>query len=281
MKLKKQEYVSGTPQSVIKTYDKVMSKHANVKVLRMRNAEADKQLLSLRAIGDGDRETYYRIALGLSCLILNTARHSREGKTFIPNKKVAIVFIDRAARVMAEAARQLFPEITTFCVDMKRDHDTGIARLIRNDIPPEIARFEIVYLVDPMLATGGTASDTVELFADMPNKATFPEGGNWVPIENISFAGVVGCPEGIRHLQRNHAIPITLAGIDMRLNDVFYILAHPEEALSAQAQTVYKQFQDFDLATIYDRSSIKEREHLIMLGDFGDNYLGLRRETAA
>jgi len=70
----------------------------------------------------------------------------------------------------------------------------------------------VCLILDPMLATGGSAVATVDLLK------------KW-GVKKIKFVGIIGAPEGIALMQENHPeVPIHLAAIDERLNEHGYIL---------------------------------------------------------
>jgi uracil phosphoribosyltransferase len=70
----------------------------------------------------------------------------------------------------------------------------------------------VCLILDPMLATGGSAAATVDVLK------------RW-GVKRIKFVGLIGAPEGIAYLQRYHPdVPIHLAAVDERLNDKGYIL---------------------------------------------------------
>jgi len=67
-------------------------------------------------------------------------------------------------------------------------------------------------ILDPMLATGGSATATTDILK------------NW-GVKKIKFVGIIGAPEGIQLMQTRHPdVPIYLAAIDEKLNDHGYIL---------------------------------------------------------
>ena len=69
-----------------------------------------------------------------------------------------------------------------------------------------------VLLVDPMLATGGSASYAVKL---LKNRG----------IKKIKYVGIVGAPEGVKRLQEDHPdVEIYLAALDEKLNEIGYIV---------------------------------------------------------
>jgi uracil phosphoribosyltransferase len=70
----------------------------------------------------------------------------------------------------------------------------------------------VCLILDPMLATGGSAVATVDILKD------------W-GVKRIKFIGLIAAPEGIKNLQLHHPdVPIHLAAIDQGLNEVGYIV---------------------------------------------------------
>ena len=77
---------------------------------------------------------------------------------------------------------------------------------------PTQARVQVCLILDPMLATGGSASATVKLLK------------GW-GVTNIKYIGLIAAPEGIARLQADHPdVPIHIAAIDERLNEIGYIV---------------------------------------------------------
>jgi uracil phosphoribosyltransferase len=80
-----------------------------------------------------------------------------------------------------------------------------------NKLPIE-PTVSVCLILDPMLATGGSAVATINVL------------NHW-GVSKIRFMGIIGAPEGIKNLQTHHPeVPIHLAAIDERLNDQGYIL---------------------------------------------------------
>jgi len=70
----------------------------------------------------------------------------------------------------------------------------------------------VVLVVDPMLATGGSATAAI---AELKSRGA----------KDVRFVGLVGCPEGVKRLQKDHPdVPIYLAAMDERLNEHGYIV---------------------------------------------------------
>ena len=130
----------------------------------------------------------------------------------IAGKKVAIVPILRAGLTMADGLMELIPSARMGHVGMYRDHDTKQPVEYFVKLPEPEGRTFII--VDPMLATGHSASAAV----DALNKRNIRD-------ENIRLMVLVAAPEGVDIFAKAHPkIPIYAASLDRELNDNAYIL---------------------------------------------------------
>jgi uracil phosphoribosyltransferase len=127
------------------------------------------------------------------------------------SKDVVIVPILRAGLGMVEGIQMIIPIAKVGHVGMYRDEDTLEPHEYYAKFPPEI-KTGTVLVVDPMLATGGSASAAIT--------AVKQRGAI-----DIRFVGLVGCPEGVKRLQLDHPdVDIYLAALDEKLNEVGYIV---------------------------------------------------------
>lgn len=125
--------------------------------------------------------------------------------------RIGIVPILRAGLGMAEAILQLVPQAGVWHIGMYRDHQTSQPVLYYNPLPDH-APFDVAMVVDPMLATGGSAVASV----DVLKKAG---------LKRIKFLGLIAAPEGVKALQQAHPdVPIFLAALDSHLNAKNYIV---------------------------------------------------------
>lgn len=126
--------------------------------------------------------------------------------------QTVVVPILRAGLGMADAVRDILPDALEGFIGMYRDGDTHEPVKYYAKVPPtEEGRY---FVVDPMFATGGTATAAVDLL-----------NRNGVPDENITFLALIAAPEGLTRFRQSHpTIPIYLAAIDERLNDRNYIV---------------------------------------------------------
>ncbi len=126
--------------------------------------------------------------------------------------QTVVVPIIRAGLGMADAVREVLPDALEAFIGIYRDSETHEPVEYYAKVPPtENGRF---FIVDPMLATGGTAAAA----ADLLNR-------HGVPDDNITFIALLAAPEGISRFRQSHpGIPIYLAAIDERLNEHDYIV---------------------------------------------------------
>ena len=102
----------------------------------------------------------------------------------ISGKKIALVPILRAGLGMVEGILEMIPAAKVGHIGMYRDPDTLIPEEYYCKLPPDIARRD-VYVLDPMLATGGSAVGAVNILKKAGAK-------------NIKLLCVIACPEGLR-----------------------------------------------------------------------------------
>jgi len=123
----------------------------------------------------------------------------------------AIVGILRAGLVMVEAILTLIPHGRVGHLGLYRDPDTHQPIEYYKKLPENIDNREVL-LVDPMLATGGSAVHALDVLA---------EAG----ATDVRMLSIIGCPEGIAAVHQAHPrVPITLAALDERLNEHAYIV---------------------------------------------------------
>ena len=116
----------------------------------------------------------------------------------------------RAGLGMLEAVTELLPEVTVGYVGLERDHATFEPSLYYSKLPPLEGRS--VLLLDPMLATGASASAACDALEN-------------AGAEDITLLSVVSAPEGIANLQKRHPeVRIVTASIDEGLDRHAYIV---------------------------------------------------------
>ena len=126
-------------------------------------------------------------------------------------EKIGLVPILRAGLGMVEGVWELMPTAEVWHLGMYRDERTLKPVAYYNKLPvaPTV---NVCLILDPMLATGGSAVATIDILK------------NW-GAKKIKFVGLIGAPEGISRVQERHPdIPIHLGAVDDHLNERGYIV---------------------------------------------------------
>ena len=125
--------------------------------------------------------------------------------------RVGLVPVLRAGLGMANALHHALPEATVWHLGIYRDHETLRPQTYYNRLPASHG-LDIAFVLDPMLATGGSAIAATDIL-----KAA--------GVPKVVFIGMIAAPEGIAALQAAHPdVPIYLAAQDDRLDERSYIL---------------------------------------------------------
>jgi uracil phosphoribosyltransferase len=126
-------------------------------------------------------------------------------------EKIGLVPILRAGLGMVEGIWELMPSSEVWHIGLYRDERTLKPVEYYNKLPTE-PTVSVCLILDPMLATGGSATATVGVLKRWGAK-------------KIKFVGLIGAPEGISRLQNDHPdVDIFLAAIDDHLNEKGYIV---------------------------------------------------------
>ncbi|MBE0683760.1 MAG: uracil phosphoribosyltransferase [Anaerolineales bacterium] len=126
-------------------------------------------------------------------------------------EKIGLVPILRAGLGMVEGIWELMPSAEVWHIGLYRDEKTLKPVEYYNKLPVD-PRVSVCLILDPMLATGGSATATAGILK------------RW-GVKKIKYVGLIGAPEGIKAMQTAHAdIDIYLAGIDDHLNEHAYIV---------------------------------------------------------
>lgn len=129
----------------------------------------------------------------------------------LAGKKVAIVPILRAGLGMVDGMVSMIPSAKVGHVGLFRDPETLEPVKYYYKMPPDIEEREVI-VVDPMLATGGSASAAIQFLK---------EDG----VKHIKLMCIIGAPEGIERMQQDHPdVDIYVAAKDSHLNEHGYIV---------------------------------------------------------
>ena len=125
--------------------------------------------------------------------------------------KIGLVPVLRAGLGMAEAMLQALPEASVWHIGLYRDHATLKPVTYYNKLPPK-PDMDLAFVLDPMLATGGSAVAAIDIL-----KAA--------GVPRVVFIGLIAAPEGVDALRAAHPdVEIHLAAMDDGLDENDYIL---------------------------------------------------------
>ena len=128
----------------------------------------------------------------------------------VDTKKLCFVPILRAGLGMVDGILELVPNAKVGHLGLYRDEETHQPVEYFTKLPKSITKCD-VYLIDPMLATGGSAIDAVK---------TLRKYG----VQNISFICIIAAPEGVKAFADAHPdIPLYIGSLDRQLNEKAYI----------------------------------------------------------
>ncbi|MEG1613276.1 MAG: uracil phosphoribosyltransferase [Clostridia bacterium] len=132
-------------------------------------------------------------------------------KTRVIAKDLAIVPILRAGLGMVNGIQALLPTAKVGHIGLYRDHDTLEPKEYYCKLPDDIVDREVIIL-DPMLATGGSASAAIDFIKKRGCKS-------------IKLMSIIGAPEGIERVSKNHPdVKIYVGCQDEKLNEIGYIV---------------------------------------------------------
>ena len=126
-------------------------------------------------------------------------------------REVILVPVLRAGLGMLDSILQLIPHARVGFIGLKREEKSLRALFYHKSLPRDLSRFEVI-LIDPMLATGGSAVSAMELLTELGAK-------------QVRLVNLVAAPEGIRNVQAHYPkLPIFTAAIDRKLNRKGFIV---------------------------------------------------------
>ena len=153
----------------------------------------------------------YEITRDFTTRLITVETPICETQAYELDKQVVIVPILRAGLGMVEGIHNMIPTAKIGHIGLFRDEETLQPQVYYQKFPKDIVN-GVVLVVDPMLATAGSACKAIDILKE--HGAT-----------DIRYVGLVGCPEGISRLQREHPdVPIYLAAMDSHLNENGYIV---------------------------------------------------------
>jgi uracil phosphoribosyltransferase len=153
----------------------------------------------------------YEATADLALVEKNVATPMGQAQGFELAEKVGLVPVLRAGLGMVEGIWEMMPSAEVWHIGLYRDEKTLRPVQYYNKLPVS-PTVEVCLILDPMLATGGSAVATVDILKQWGAK-------------RIKYVGLIAAPEGIQRLSTAHSdVPIHVAAIDERLNDIGYIV---------------------------------------------------------
>lgn len=147
--------------------------------------------------------------LTLSPKEVETPMGKAEGQT--AEETIGLVPIMRAGLGLVDGIMQLLPHVQVWHIGLYRDEETLRPVEYYNKLPDE-PTVQLCLVLDPMLATGGSAIATIDILKKWGAK-------------RIKFVGVLAAPEGVQALSEAHPdVPIHVAEQDSHLNDIGFIV---------------------------------------------------------
>ena len=129
----------------------------------------------------------------------------------LAGKKLAIIPILRAGLGMVDSMVDLIPSAKIGHIGLYRDPETHMPVEYYCKLPDDIENRQ-VFVVDPMLATGGSAVAAIDFLKSLGCR-------------HIIMMNIIGCPEGVKVVQEAHPdVDIYLAAMDEKLNEHAYII---------------------------------------------------------
>ena len=130
---------------------------------------------------------------------------------FLEEEKLVFVNILRAGLGMSEGAEELFPEARFGHIGMRRNETTHQPEPYYCNLPKDLGS-KTVFLLDPMLATGGSSSAAISMLKEHGCK-------------RIKLMSIIAAPEGVKKMAEDHPdVDIYIATLDRELNENCYIL---------------------------------------------------------
>jgi uracil phosphoribosyltransferase len=138
--------------------------------------------------------------------------------------RIGLVPVLRAGVGMLNGALRIFPDAQVWHLGVYRDEHRLAPVEYYNRLPAHPA-VDVCFVLDPMLATGGSAVASIEVLR------------RW-GVADIRFVGLIGAPEGMRTFHQAHPfVPVTLAALDDRLDERGYIVPGLGDAGDRQFST--------------------------------------------
>jgi len=180
------------------------------KLARIRNKQTDPKKFR-ELIREISALLTYEATLDLATNLIRVQTPLEETGGSVLAEKIGLVPILRAGLGMVEGVWELMPSAEVWHIGLYRDEKSFRPIEYYNKLPVE-PTVSVCLVLDPMLATGGSAVATVDILK------------RW-GVKRIKFVGLIGAPEGIAKMEQHHPdVPVHLAAVDDHLNDHAFIV---------------------------------------------------------
>lgn len=189
-----------------------VSRHPLVlhKLSHLRSRSTDSQTFR-RLVREMTQLLFYEATqdLKLGTFTVQTPLAECHGQQIV--ESIGLIPILRAGLGMVEAILDLLPKVQVWHLGLYRDHETRKPVTYYNKLPAQ-PHLDLSIVIDPMLATGGSAIAAVDILKQ------------W-GLHRIKFLGLIAAPEGVETLRAAHPdVPIHLAVVDDHLDENSYIV---------------------------------------------------------
>jgi len=134
-----------------------------------------------------------------------------EAEGYKADLAIGLVPVLRAGLGLVEGVMELLPNVQVWHIGLYRDEKTLRPVEYYNRLPTA-PTVQVCIVLDPMLATGGSAVATIDILK------------RW-GVKQIKYLGLIAAPEGVERLTAAHPdVPIHIASIDQKLNDIGFIV---------------------------------------------------------
>jgi len=190
-----------------------VSKHPLVAHKLTRLRDRDTQPAEFRAlVHDLSQLLFFEATADLPLSKTTVQTPLAECDASIISAGIGLIPILRAGLGMADAMLELLPTAVVWHLGLYRDHETLEPVTYYNKLPAT-SNLELGLVLDPMLATGGSAITSINILK------------KWGGCKRVKFIGLIAAPEGVKKLQETHPdVPIYLAAIDSHLSEIGYIV---------------------------------------------------------
>ena len=180
------------------------------KLARIRNKQTDPKKFR-ELIREISALLTYEATQDLATDLIRVQTPLEETDGSVLAEKIGLVPILRAGLGMVEGVWELMPSAEVWHIGLYRDEKSFRPVEYYNKLPVE-PTVSVCLVMDPMLATGGSAVATVDILK------------RW-GVNRIKFVGLIGAPEGIAKMEQHHPdVPVYLAAVDDHLNDRAFIV---------------------------------------------------------